>query len=40
MEQIKKRLRDSRNGAYSNIAKIKATFPGIIEQKAYERQLC
>ena len=38
MEQMMRRSRDSRDRAYINIAKIMATVPGVVKEKAY-RQL-
>ena len=37
MEKIRKILRDSKNEAYTSIAKIRATIPGAVDEKLYER---
>ena len=35
MEQLKKRARDSRDKIYAKIAKVMATVPGVVKEKAY-----
>ena len=35
MEQMRRTSRDSRDRAYTNIAKIMSTVPGVVEEKAY-----
>ena len=37
MEKVSKRARDSRNEAYISIVKIRATIPGAVDEKLYER---